>query len=222
MPPLLSPRWKKLLLLLGAAILLALGLCLTAELYTVAQCRGRMHNSTAALPDRSIALVLGCAPTIRGHANTSFVTRMDAAADVWKAGKASAFLVSGDNSAHDYNEPEAMKQALMARGIPANRIICDFAGLRTLDSIVRAREIFQASHLIIISQPYHNARALAIARYNGIDAHAYNAKDSSTKRAKLRMWIRERLARPVMLLDLWVLNTSPRFLGEPEPIEETL
>lgn len=105
-----------------------------------------------------------------GSPNGYFHNRMDTASELWKDGKATVFIVSGDNSSHAYNEPEWMKQALVERGVPEERIVCDFAGLRTLDSVVRMKEIFGVSTMIVVSQEFHNERALAIAAHEGMAA----------------------------------------------------
>lgn len=215
------------------AILYGLRLCLlaltlivacvaTAETYTWLAAKGRSHSSPSGVPGDSVGLVLGCSPYIGKVRNKYFTYRIQAAADLWKSGKVSSLIVSGDNRTHDYNEPRFMKKALMEAGVPADRIVCDFAGLRTLDSIVRARDIFQAHRLVIVSQKYHNDRALAIARHFDIDAVALNARDVTQKRLFLRSWLRERAARVCMLLDIWLLDTRPRHGGAPVPLPSPL
>jgi len=120
---------------------------------------------------RDVGLVLGTGRSVNGrHENPFFTYRMEAAAALYHAGKIKHILVSGDNSSVNYNEPRDMRKKLMALGVPATAITMDFAGLRTLDSIVRAKKIFQQKKIIVISQAFHNYRALFIARYHGIDA----------------------------------------------------
>jgi SanA protein len=119
-----------------------------------------------------------------------------------------------------YDEATDMKNALIQAGIPAEKIYCDFAGFRTLDSIVRAKAIFDQTELTVISQAFHNQRAIYIARYTGIDAIGFNAKEvnayhsSSTK-------FREQFARVKTVLDLCLLGTQPKFLGPKIAIGET-
>nr|WP_300354194.1 ElyC/SanA/YdcF family protein [Chryseobacterium sp.] len=110
-------------------------------------------------------------------------------------------IVSGDNSRKDYNEPEDMQLTLMQYGIPEDKIFLDFAGFRTLDSVVRAKEIFGQKKLIIISQKFHNERAVFLARKNGIEAYGYNAKDVN-KYAGLKTNSREYLAKAKVYWDL--------------------
>lgn len=197
----------------------------TAEIYTDNASRSRIFSSVQEIPDRensdqaeTVGLVLGCSPYIGSVKNLYFVHRIKAAAELWKSGKVSALIVSGDNKKHNYNEPREMKRALIEAGVPASRIVCDYAGLRTLDSIVRASKIFKAKQIIIISQLFHNKRALAIARHHDIDAYALNADEVKKKRLWLRSFLRERAARACMILDLWILDTQPRHLGEPVPL----
>lgn len=137
-----------------------------------------------------------------------------------RAGKATVFVVSGDNSSHAYNEPEWMKQALVERGVPEDRIVCDFAGLRTLDSVVRMKEVFGVSTMIVVSQEFHNERALAIAAHEEMDAWAVSAPDVPNRSSRIKSWFRERAARVWMMLDLWLWGREPRFLGEPVAVPE--
>ena len=144
---------------------------------------------------------------------TRINARIDAATRVWKAGKLETLIVSGDNRSRYYNEPEKMKQALIERGIPGDRIICDFAGLRTLDSVVRAKETFGAGTILFISQRFQNERAIYLAKANGIEAYGFDARDVESH-AGLKTKLREVGARVKMWLDVNFLNTRPRHLGE--------
>jgi len=121
-------------------------------------------------------------------------------------------LVSWDNSTQQYNETDFMIRDLIATWIPEEKIYGDYAGFRTLDSIIRAREVFGQESYIIISQEFHLERALFLAKSKGIEAIWYVAKDVPVRRAP-RVWIRERLARVKMMIDIifWV---EPKFLGE--------
>lgn len=191
-----------------------------AEWYIFSASEGRIFERSADVPVRAPALVLGCSPTFMGGPNGYFYNRMDTAAELWKAGKAAVFVVSGDNSSHTYNEPEWMKRALVERGVPEDRIVCDFAGLRTLDSVVRMKEVFGVSTMIVVSQGFHNERALAIAGHEGMEAWAVSAPDVPNRRSRIKSWFRERAARIWMTLDLWLWRREPRFLGEPVALPE--
>jgi len=185
---------------------------------TVAKSAGSntLYSSISEVPkeEMRVALVLGCSEKIHERTNLYFKYRIDAAYELWEAGKARGFIMSGDNSRQDYNEPQDMKNALIKRGVPADKIVCDYAGLRTMDSVIRADKIFGIKHIIIVSQKFHNERAVYIAKSRGIDAIGYNAQDIKGK----EMNKREYLARVRMWVDENILKTSPKYLGE----EETL
>jgi SanA protein len=137
-----------------------------------------LADDPAALPRVGVALVLGAAPIgPEGGPNRYFEYRLDAAAALWRAGKAAYLLVSGDNRRADYDEPTAMRAGLIARGVPAEVIYRDFAGVRTRDSILRARSVFGQSRLIIVSQGFHASRAIFLARREGIEAWGLAARD---------------------------------------------
>lgn len=178
------------------------------------------------VPRRDVAVVLGTSRFIStGRENSYFVYRIDAAEDLYTSGKISKILVSGDNADVSYNEPLAMQEALIERGIPEEDIVLDYAGFRTLDSVVRAQEVFQQSDFIVVSQPFHVERAVYIARTYDIPAVGYAAEDVAVA-ASLRIQLREFLARGQAWVDVNVLNRQPKFLGEeidvnnPEPTEE--
>ncbi|QIG89811.1 DUF218 domain-containing protein [Chryseobacterium sp. POL2] len=165
------------------------------------------------IPNEKVGLVLGTGKTLaNGTPNLYFTYRMDAAAELYHAGKIKYLIVSGDNSRKNYNEPEDMKLALIEKGIPEHHIFEDFAGFRTLDSVVRAKEIFGQSSYIIISQRFHNERAVFLAQQNGIDAFGYNAKDVN-RAAGFKTNLREKFARAKVYLDLW-FGIEPKFGGE--------
>lgn len=176
---------------------------------------GKLFNDTDRLPEDGVMLVFGCDDRIHGRENLYFKYRIDAAAEVWKAGKARCVIVSGDNRTKYYNEPRKMRQALIDKGVPADRIVCDYAGLRTLDSVVRAKEIFDADQLIFISQRFQNERAAYLAKANGIEYSGFNARDVEGA-GGLKTRLREIGARVKMWLDVKVLGTRPRHLGEKE------
>lgn len=167
------------------------------------------------LPQAEVALVLGCRRYLSdGRKNLFFHNRTEAAVDVFNAGKAHTILVNGDNHVEHYNEPQDMKDALMERGIPEARIVCDFAGFSTLDSVVRAKEIFGQDMLIVISQEFHNRRAIFIGKQRGMALEGYNAREVNTLNS-FKTKLREELARVKTVLDIWVLNRQPKFLGDP-------
>jgi SanA protein len=179
--------------------------------------RGRLYGDSAAVPAVEVAVVLGTSDRIQGRENLYFRHRIDAAVDLWEAGKVRTLLVSGDNRSRYYNEPLKMRQALIARGVPADRIVCDYAGLRTLDSVVRAKEVFSADRVLFISQSFHNERAIYLARAHGIDAIGFNARDVDG-RTGFKTRLREVGARVKMWLDVHITRTRPRHLGDKVPL----
>lgn len=174
--------------------------------------RGRLFDDVSKVPQTTVGLLFGTTDRVNGNENPYFRYRIDAAVRVWKAGKLKTLIVSGDNRSRYYNEPEKMKQDLVERGIPANRIVCDYAGLRTFDSVVRAKEIFGVTSILVISQRFQNERAIYIARANGIEAQGFNAQDVESHLG-LKTKVREIGARVKMWLDVNFLDTRPIHLG---------
>ena len=207
-------RWlRRLALSLLALALVCLALVGYANITAIWASRGRLFTDVTALPTTRVGLIFGTTDRVNGRENLYFRYRIDAAATVWKSGKVETLIVSGDNRSPYYNEPEKMKQALIERGIPEARIVCDYAGLRTLDSVVRAKEIFGAASILLISQRFQNERAIYLAKANGIEAYGFNARDVETQ-AGLKTKIREVGARVKMWLDVNFLYTRPIHLGE--------
>jgi SanA protein len=215
-PPPLFRRWLRLLLWAG----LAAALTLTGiNVWMTARCINRIYTSAEAVPQTNVALVLGTIKMIGPYINRHFHVRMDAAAELYHAGKVKHLLLSGDNSRADYNEPQDMRDALIERGVPASAITCDYAGLRTLDSVVRARDIFGVTRCIIISDDFHLARALWVADLHGVTATAYyneTAPWSRSWKTRTREW----LARVRAVSDE-ITGKEPKFGGEKVPLPVT-
>lgn len=167
---------------------------------------------------RKVGVVLGTSKlTSSGYKNLYFEYRIQATVTLYKAGKIEYVLVSGDNSRKDYDEPSDFKEELVNRGIPAEKIYLDYAGFRTLDSMVRAKLVFGQSKITVISQKFHNERAVYLACKYGMDAIAYNAKEVNVKYGFYTK-TREYLARSKAVLDV-LFRVQPKFLGEPVLIE---
>lgn len=169
-------------------------------------------SSINKVPKEKVGLVLGTSKSLKnGNKNPYFFYRIEAAEELFKSGKIDYIIVSGDNSSQYYNEPEDMQTELVARGIPKTKIFLDFAGLRTLDSVVRAKEIFGQNSYLIISQRFHNERAVFLAQKKGIEAYGYNAKDVN-KKAGFKTNLREYFARVKVFWDLF-FGVDPKFSG---------
>lgn len=206
--------WIKRLALVSLLFFLTgVGLILYANVTAVWASRGKLFDDVKDLPPAKVGLVFGTTDRYQGRENRYFRYRIDAAVEVWKAGKVETLIVSGDNRSKWYNEPQKMKAALVAEGVPASRIVCDYAGLRTLDSVVRAKKIFGADKILVVSQRFQNERAIYLAQAHGIEAIGYNAEDVELQ-AGFKTKLREVGARVKMWLDVNFLDTAPRHLGE--------
>ena len=209
-------RWlKKVILFL---VILFVVLFITFNIWIVESTEERVFDDASKLPDHRVALVLGTSHrTVKGQPNPFFEKRMETASTLYLQGKIDHFILSGDNSTRFYNEPVKMQKALIKRGVPPYAITLDFAGLRTFDSVVRCKEIFGQNKITIITQPFHSYRALFISDHYDIDAVAMVAEEPEfNQTTKVR--IREYFARFKAVLDLYILDTSPRFLGEKEQL----
>jgi SanA protein len=218
MENILKNRIKKALKIISFAIAVVLLLILVSYYSVEIRTRNRVFDNMDDLPPNMVGLVLGTTKYVYGSTlNPYYINRIDAAARLFNEGKVEYLLVSGDNGQIEYNEPVKMKKDLVEKGIPEDRIFLDYAGFRTLDSIVRSREIFGQEKITVISQEFHNERAVFIALSKDIDAVGYNAKDVSY-RTGFKTNVREIFARVKMMFDLAV-GVQPKFLGEKITIE---
>jgi SanA protein len=166
------------------------------------------------LPINKCGLLLGTSKyRVKGGINPYFSERLDAAAVLYHSGRVKYIIASGDNSELSYNEPRTMMAGLRDRGVPAENIFLDYAGFRTLDSIVRAREIFGQDSITVISQRFHNERAVYIGRSYGIPVYGFNANDSGDI-SDVSVRIREVLARFKAFIDVKIIKEQPKFLGD--------
>jgi SanA protein len=174
---------------------------------------GRLYNSVDSLPHNHVGLLLGTSKYLRGGSiNPYYQYRIDATVRLIRSGKIDYLVISGDNSRKSYNEPQMMKTDLASRGIDSIIIFLDYAGFRTFDSMVRLREIFSQDSVTIISQKFHNERALFIASKERISAVAINARDVPAS-IDFKTRVREKLARVKVFVD-YFLSNEPKFLGE--------
>ena len=208
-------RKKRILWFIGICLAVAVLLVLICNGRVKKSAEGRMYQNVSEIPYRRVGIVLGTSPMrSNGSPNLYYQYRMKSAAELYSAGKISYIIVSGDNHKHDYNEPECMRRSLVALGVPDSVIYSDYAGFRTFDSMVRCKEVFGQDSVTVISQYWHNERALYIARHAGLDAIAFNAPDVQVKHAYLKNHIRELLAKVKVVMDV-TFHKQPKFLGEP-------
>ena len=207
----------KLLYIIKLFLLLSILLCvilIACYLWVEIQTKEKIYSDLNTIPAKKVALLLGTAKYLRkGRINRYFQYRINAVVQLFKAGKIQHIIASGDNHTKYYNEPIEMKNALITNGVPKHAITLDYAGFRTLDSIVRCDKIFSQNDIIIVSQEFHNKRAIFIANFYGIKAIGFNAR-AVPLRADLKTPIREIFARFKAILDLYVLRTQAKFLGE--------
>ncbi len=198
------------------AILICVGVVAT-DYWMSHEAKGFVYYKLADVPKNKVGLLLGTSKfLLKGGINPYYQYRIDAAVALYKAEKIDYILVSGDNRHMSYNEPNTFKKDLIKRGIPEDKIVLDYAGFRTLDSVVRAKEVFGQHTLTIISQKFHNERAIYLAQHFGINAVAFNAKDINNRNG-LKTRTRELFARSKAFIDV-LCKVQPKFLGEKIPI----
>lgn len=203
-------RYFKLFGLLPLIGLLTLIVCN----YTIDRAaEGQTYSTIETVPKNRVGLVLGTSKRrSNGQPNPYYTYRIEATIALFKAGKIDFVLVSGDNGTIYYNEPTTIKKDLVQGGIPENKIFLDYAGFRTLDSMVRAKEVFGLDQVTVISQKFHNERAIYLAEKKGLHAIGFNATDVSGQ-SGLKVKLREYFARVKVFIDL-VFNTQPKFFGD--------
>lgn len=176
-------------------------------------------NSIDSIPHNHCALVLGTSKYLwNGKRNLYYTNRIKAAVELYNHNKIDFIIVSGDNRNRNYNEPITMYNDLIAAGIPGKKIILDYAGFRTLDSVVRGKEVFGQDKYTIVSQAFHNQRAIYIARKKGIEAIAFNTEDTPGEMS-FKVQMREVAARMLVVFDM-ITSKQPHFLGEKVGIPE--
>ncbi len=200
------------------AAVLALAIVALVNNWVVNNSEAYVYSNWSLLPDNEVGLVLGTSPFTRGgKPNPQFYGRIEAAVQLYQLGKIKKIIVSGANPDSTYNEPRQMWRELTKAGIPSQAITMDFAGVRTFDSISRAKAVFNLEQMTVITQEYHAYRAVFIAKKLNIRVAGYAATSDSIG-AFSRTYIREVFARVKAVLDIYVLSTEPKFLGSPEAV----
>ncbi len=177
-----------------------------------------LYDNLHELPPRNVGLVLGTSRNRSGGLNEFYSARIEAAAALFHGSKIDHIIVSGFNPSRYYNEPAVMKRDLVGMNVPAECITEDYAGLRTLDSVVRADKVMGQHSFVVVSQRSHAARAVYLGREFGLDVIGYCANDPPGP-ALISARLREYGARFKAILDVTVLGTQPMYLGEPVPID---
>ncbi|MEB8346870.1 YdcF family protein [Flavobacteriaceae bacterium KMM 6898] len=206
----MKKRIVRIFLLLATAIILVIFIStFSIQLLT----KGKTFNSLNNIPKNKVGLVLGTSKRLTsGQPNPYYHNRISATVNLYNAGRIEYILVSGDNATLYYNEPYTIKKDLMKAGIPEDKIFLDYAGFRTLDSMVRAKYVFGLDSVTVISQKFHNERAIFLAERKGLHAIGYNAKDI-TGSDGFKVRLREYFARVKVYIDL-TFNTQPKFYGK--------
>ena len=209
---------KKYLKIIGWVVFIPLLVILLCNFIISSAANGKTFSRVEEVAKNRVGIVLGTSnKLVGGQSNPYYNYRIKATLELYKSGKIEFILVSGDNGTTYYNEPETIKKDLVAGGIPANKIFLDYAGFRTLDSMVRAREVFGLDRVTVISQKFHNERAIYLAEKKGLTAIGFNAQDVSGNNG-LKVQVREYFARVKVFIDL-LFNTQPKFFGEKINIE---
>ncbi len=203
---------KKIGIIVAAFVLLPLLVVVFTNIEVRSYAEGKTYSSLAQIPKNKVGLILGTSKyQVGGGINPYFKYRIEATVRLFNAGKIDYILVSGDNGKRYYNEPHDIKVALLKRGIPLDKIVLDYAGFRTLDSVVRAKLVFGQDSITIISQKFHNIRAIYLAVKHGMHPIAYNAQDPADG---LAVHLREYLAKTKAYFDV-LFDVQPKYLGKP-------
>ncbi|MDH3697120.1 MAG: YdcF family protein [Flavobacteriaceae bacterium] len=206
---------RKILITLAVLPFLVLLLC---NIIIERAVKDKTFHTIESVPKNKVGIILGTSRhLVEGGMNPFYTHRINATIALFEAGKIEYVLVSGDNGTVYYNEPDTMKKDLIKGGIPEDKIYMDFAGFRTLDSMVRAKEVFGLTNATVISQEFHNERAIYLAQRHGLHAVGYNAKDVQGNRG-LKVHLREYFARVKVFVDI-LMKTQPKFLGKKVIIE---
>ena len=187
---------KKILVFVAIMVMIGLFVVIGCQIAVTSAAKGRMYDDVKEIPHREVGLLLGTSPLGRsGRPNQFYLRRLDATVALYNAGKIDRIIISGARRGDDYDEPTEMRNDLVKRGLPDSIFVLDGEGHRTISSIVRTKEVFAEDSVTIISQKFHNERALFLSRHNEIDAIAFNAENTSSRRWRLMMVLRESLAR---------------------------
>ncbi len=185
-----------------------------SNLWIALRAQSRIFTKAEQVPANAVGLVLGTSARGRGgDDNPFFAGRIEAAAELYRAGKVRHLVLSGDDRRRGNDEPRDMRAALADLGVPQTATTLDPGGFRTLDSMARARALFGVTRMTIITDDFHAERAILLARHFGIDACVFTSRPVPFWRSK-KTRTREIAARFAALLDLYVLRTKPHLAGD--------
>jgi len=205
--------FKKLKWIIFVCFILVIVTILVANIFIEKSTNSFVYSDLKLIPSNKVGLLLGTSKFLNsGLPNQYFSNRILATIDLYKAQKIEYIIISGDNSKKEYNEPLDMKNELISNGIPEDKIYLDYAGFRTYDSVIRMDKIFGQKSFTIISQDFHNRRAIYIAQHTGLQAIGYGAQDVDIY-SGFKTKLREKLARVKVFIDL-LTNKEPKFLGQ--------
>ena len=217
---------KKLKVFLNLVICVVIAVFLLLFICNYLVCsnaESRLYTDVDSVPQSEVGLLLGTTPLTRigRRPNQFFKYRIDAAESLYKACKVKSILISGDeNSLDGINEVECMRDSLVARGVPESAMVLDGKGFRTLDAVVRAKNVYDLHSYIVISQKFHNERAIYLAEHLGLDVEnlsGFNATDATSNMA-IMTYIREYFARVKVFVDI-ITGKEPMSIKRTEGTE---
>ena len=202
--------YRKFLLLVVWLFSISLVFVLFANIWIIGSTRKQIFNSQDFSFASRTALILGTSyNTVKGEKNTFFQDRMITAGRLFEMGLANEIILSGSTTKY-YNEPLAMRTSLVELGVHDSILVADDGGVRTLDSVVRCKELFKKDEIIIVTQRFHAYRALFISNYYQLDAVVLITQPVASENV-VGVLLREFLARPLAVLDLYVMHSKPKF-----------
>ncbi len=200
-------------------VIAACGFIFFSNKWIIDNTSDKLYSELDKIPYNDVGLLLGTSKrTTKGNINLFFKYRIEATVKLFFSGKIKHIIVSGDNRLIEYNEPREMRRALVKAGIPDSCITLDYAGFRTLDSVVRSKKVFGQKKITIISQKFHCERAVFIGLFHKQDAIAFCAQDVPETYSYFT-FIREYLAKTRAIIDVYFINQMPKFLGKEEKIK---
>jgi SanA protein len=204
---------KKIIKIAATVFIFVLIVIILCNILVSSSTKNSVYDNSKNIPYNEVGLLLGTSKFLKnGRINEYWKNRIDATVELYKLKKIKFVIISGDNGKSTYDEPTDMKKELVKLGIPASVIFLDYAGFRTFDSMIRAQKIFSQQSFTVISQRFHNERAIYIGQHYGIEAIGYNAKDVSANKG-FKTNLREIFARVKLFID-FAIDKQPKFLGE--------